>query len=968
VNSKFKNFLVSLGFTEKIIKGNSSEDTFTYLIDTQENTIEINYVYTPTKNEIFDTHTNYWNINNINAFIAVTDDKTFIINAKAKPNHRNPTGGSIRIASFDYGVNSEGFEKEKLREISKEYIDATYFVDFVIKHQKKTHSVDKDLLLNLIALRNDLLDGGNDEVVHLLILRCLFIKYLEDRGIYRENYLSELLESANASGLVKAFDEIKKINGDIFKFDPIIEKDIRVNYLNKLSRFFNRDDYRTGQLKLFPYRFDKIPIQLISHVYEAFLRSDEKKGKGIYYTPAFVVNFMLSHVFEKNVKIHQNKKILDPAVGSAAFLVESFKAIINSYKGKVDYEKKKDILQNQLFGIDIDKKALQIAAFSLYLALLEKEDPQFIREQIEKSYPILPSLIGTNLIHANALTDNVFRQEKFDYIVSNPPWSSVELNSDPENIKEREAIGAKGKAGTMQEYVNVSDYERSQAFLIRVQKWSKEDTILALIVKNSIFLNDNSKKFRQDFLDKYQLNYFYELSNYNKILFKKQVIGKIQSGNVEIGATEPCAVLVFELSKQKSNITNYISPKLNDFSQNFELIHYTQKDIHKLPQNQFIKEDILWRILVNGDFDCFKLIKNKFNIGDRVNIECRSGITASTNMKPLGEPDYRELIEPNEFIRYKILGNHKIFNLNQEMERSRNKLIFEGNRILFPIRPLKSDNYRLRCVRVSTNKIHKYNISCVRVKTNDHFVNDNAAYLALFNSKLIGFFIYHLSPQWDKGEEKRGKIRNSDIESLPVPHLQEKEVRLLTSLVGQIERTDNSSEIRKLEEKIDELVFNIYNLKEYEKEIIREFYQVKVERARINGLVKETDIENYIKKFSELFNRILAKDKKLIASYKISINVGAVVCFTIVDEKNFTEPKIDNTLHILRFVKNHQLQQADISKVLNEDKVKIYENEFFYIIKSNQFKDWTIRQAIKDAKEEISLMVSHLPVTHENQG
>ena len=86
-----------------------------------------------------------------------------------------------------------------------------------------------------------------------------------------------------------------------------------------------------------------------------------------------------------------------------------------------------------------------------------------------------------------------------------------------------------------------------------------------------------------------------------------------------------------------------------------------------------------------------------------------------------------------------------------------------------------------------------------------------------------------------------------------------------------------------------------------------------------------------------------------------------MVCFTIVDEKDEYKPTEDKTLEILHFVKNKQITGADRDKILNEDKVQIYDNEFMYIIKSNQFKDWTVRQAMKDAKEEIGLLMSKLP-------
>ena len=43
--------------------------------------------------------------------------------------------------------------------------------------------------------------------------------------------------------------------------------------------------------------------------------------------------------------------------------------------------------------------------------------------------------------------------------------------------------------------------------------------------------------------------------------------------------------------------------------------------------------------------------------------------------------------------------------------------------------------------------------------------------------------------------------------------------------------------------------------------------------------------------------------------------------------------------------------------MLSEEKIKIYEDGCFYLVKSNYFKDWTVRQAINDANEEIGLIM-----------
>lgn len=974
---KFNIFLQKLGFSETEVAGKPT-NIFIYLVDVNETKCEkINFVFTPTNNDIYNTHQLFWNQNEVNSFIAISEEQSFLINAKAKPNLENPIGSDILISTFEYGVNSEGFEKEKIEKITKEYIDSTYFFDFVSKElsRKKKQEVDKDLLLNLIRLRNDLLESSNDEdSIHLLILRCLFIKYLEDKGIYEENYLVNLLKTTEPIFLVNAFEEIKRINGDIFKFDKTdLEQKIKVGYIAKIHKFFTTD-YGSSQLRAFPYRFNEIPIQLISHVYEAFLNSDEKKGKGIYYTPAFFVNFILSHTLIPKLEGNQNITVLDPSVGSGSFLIESFRAIVKSHKHKVDFSQKKEILQNQLFGIDIDRNALQIAAFSLYLALIETEDPLFIREQIKNSSPILPSLIGYNLFHNNSLTDAVLKDKTFDCIVSNPPWGSVEPNDDienvkEENVKERKAIGTKGKTGLMPEYKNVADYERSQAFLIRVKKWCHEQTIVSLIVKNSIFLNGDSEDFRKELLQLYQINYFYELSDYNKILFEKRVIGKIKGKPVEIGATEPCAALVFELPKVSNYTIKYIAPKLNAFAENFQLIHFTQKDINLVEKNRFEEDDLIWRVLVNGDFEDYKLIKNLFQYQrDKKDIICSRGFEPQKNMIPTKEDVWiRKMIRSEGIERYKKIKKFDEFNWNQKLRREAKDSpeLFVGERILLAYRPKRSDNIRLRAIAINGDVIFKNDI--IGLKIND--TTNYKPYLGLINSTLASFFIFKISSQWDGGL-KREALRLYDIKALPfireTEFMKHPLYESLNILVNQREEAIDEGLIFKIETDIDELIFDIYSLKEYEKEIIREFYQIKVERsAKEQKFVRPSDIERYAQKFVEVFSLMLEKSNKLVATrYKISPNIGTAICFTVVEDTMQTHLQEDKTLEILNFVKNNQIKKADFSKILNEDKIKIYDNKLMYIIKSNLFKDWTIRQAIKDAREEINLIISNLPETN----
>lgn len=964
-SNRFRSFLKNLGFSDSDFEAESG-GVFNYQLPIGSVATETKYIFAPTEN-IFGLHQRFWNRNDTNNFIAVGENTTHIIDVKTKPDKQNPLGSKIK--SFDYGVNSEGFDKEEIKEITKDFIDSTYFFDFVIKNKRRKHAeVDKDLLLNLIALRNDLVEIKDDEeTIHILILRCLFIKYLEDKKIYPEGYLNDSIDSRQPSKLISAFEEIKKINGDIFKFDrQVLENQIDSRYLENLSRFFT-SDYRSGQNYLFPYLFDQIPIQLISNVYEAFLNNEKRQGKGIYYTPTFLVNFILSHSLKEKLKVKSDVTVFDPAVGSASFLVESFKAIL---KPDDDFEKKKYILENQLFGVDVDENALPIAAFSLYLALIETESPQFIQEQIKISNPILPSLIGRTLIRANAITETVFEGRTFDCIVSNPPWGSVKPTKEGEepnieNDSERKAIE------TNEEYQNVSDYERSQAFLVRVKKWCNEDTVCALVVKNSIFLNDDPKrgdkprKFRNELLSKYQFKYFYELSNYNKILFKKQKIGEINGTPIKIGATEPCVVIVFELPKSESNNVKYISPKLNGFSENFQIIHYTQKDINEVEQNRFIEDDLLWRILVNGDFEDYKLIKKLRDQKTDVEIICSRGFEPEKNVSSTSEKHIRRFLKSSDFERYNV-SHYSEYDWNLPRRREGNETLFQdGGKILFAYRPLAKDSLKLRGIYEEQDVVYRDDVIGFKVPN----LGNQLPYLALVNSSLNGYFLSHISSHWFGGL-KRDSLRISDLEKFPYFGVQNQlsvEVsQKISRLVEQIQKAKRENFPLTAEEKsLDELIFDLYGLKEYEKEIIREFYQINVERTEKNEkFVRSSDIENYSKKFAEVFSLMLEENSKLVATKYHTANVGTAICFTIINQNDESSLEEDKTLEILHFVKKKQIGQADVSKILNEEKIKIYDGKFIYIIKSNLFKDWTTRQAIKDANEEIGLLLSQLPATN----
>ena len=134
-SNKFKNFLKNLGFSESDFK-EEPRNVFVYEVWIDETQSEdVRYVHTPTDEAIFTEHQKLWNRNDANSFVAVGNYRTYLIDTKVKPNKENPVKSKMK--TFDYGVNSEGFEKENLEKITKNSIDATYFFDFVIKNREK---------------------------------------------------------------------------------------------------------------------------------------------------------------------------------------------------------------------------------------------------------------------------------------------------------------------------------------------------------------------------------------------------------------------------------------------------------------------------------------------------------------------------------------------------------------------------------------------------------------------------------------------------------------------------------------------------------------------------------------------------------------------------------------------------------------------------------------------------------------
>jgi hypothetical protein len=390
---------------------------------------------------------------------------------------------------------------EKLRDYRREEVESgRLFADdrFGTIDQR----ADKRLIQDLKTVRQALLDADLDaHYAHALIGRSIFIRYLEDRQVLTPEYFEQIADRNHKWKEVLRQPELKSdltpgeekrlynrvlrdkdftyalfkqlsedFNGDMFPKNPNEEKAVdQEQHLERLRKFLLGDpDPQQPTLFFWAYDFKIIPIELISSIYEEFYHvSKSREDTGTHYTPGILVEYILSQILNEEC-LDRNPRILDPACGSGIFLVESFRRIVRHYVSKQGYlppsPELREILRNQIIGIEINEEAVHVAAFSLYLALLHYQEPA----DILKTKP-LPHLIYQKhqkmdnqhfqvLFHANAfgltqseeeeLRARVVREKKgranilrlleakkrldinlhsFDVVVGNPPWSEGEF-------------------------------------------------------------------------------------------------------------------------------------------------------------------------------------------------------------------------------------------------------------------------------------------------------------------------------------------------------------------------------------------------------------------------------------------------------------------------------------------------------------------------------------------------------------
>ncbi len=267
-----------------------------------------------------------------------------------------------------------------------------------------------------------------------IIDRLIFIDLCSDRNIISQDYLDSVLQSKQLKyeelkSIFRAMDE--KFNTELFEPNDADELKINDEIIIKIINELKKID------------FSKLSVHIIGEVYENYLgeiakgnikredtlkqkQKSKRKSQGIYYTPAYIVDYIVKNTVGellkkcKTVEDVEKIKVLDPACGSGSFLIRAFEEIYNKYLevskegGLLSFDFRKKVLQKNLFGVDLDPKAIEITKLNLMIKALEGVNPAEL-----KGKHLLPNLnlnirCGNSLIGGEKLKEKEQNLNLFD--------------------------------------------------------------------------------------------------------------------------------------------------------------------------------------------------------------------------------------------------------------------------------------------------------------------------------------------------------------------------------------------------------------------------------------------------------------------------------------------------------------------------------------------------------------------------
>lgn len=837
--------------------------------------------------------------------------------------------------------------------------------------------VDKYLIKSLINVSRKLEKEGlqDKDIIHKLVMRSLFLLYLEDKGATTKQFYTTFSANAssyfnvleNVEATYKLFERLSEdFNGSLFTITEDERKLVNSNHLDFIKKCFINGYENDEQTVLFEdwrlFDFSIIRIELLSEIYENFLSEldgKNKKDSGTFYTPPSLVELILNEKLPiQSKETNFNVKTLDPSCGSGIFLVQSFKRLIKRYENKhknklTDFNILVKILQENIFGIEIEPKSIKVAAFSLYLALLDNLDP---KTSWWNGNVVFPYLIndpddsnlkeqGYNLFKRDTISDFEIEQLKnFDLVVGNPPF------------------GTKNLLPTVKSYCDKYDFAKEMVlpFMHKATFLAPKGEI-ALIFNTKVLTNTGGtyQNFRQWLFNK---NYVEKVYNFSILRKAKKNFG----GQLFGSAVGPISIVFYksEIPKEQKETIVYYAPKTFIKNNILEGIVIDASDEKHLPRTECQKPDTkIWKIAMWGSYFDFELIekielgynslekyfetnKNKWAKGTGLHSPSKEQIEKNKFFIPI-ETIETGLIDKYYTSKDALVQNSKIYRPTKELlYKSPFLIIKEGQ---------KDKEY---CSSI-------IDFDCYYMAYS--IVNSDIQILKVLSSFINSIFSnYYLSLSSASWGIERERVQSNEMLQLPsiVENIDPKNIIKLSSKIDEIISIKKSNEVNQdishLEREIDQIIYNdVLKLSKDEQIIIQDTLNYSLdlfEKQEQSDAVKHViEIEPYYNRLTTDLNNWL-EDVDLKASvthYKIDRNCPLYMV-KISFGNNYNKPILskENIYNELKGL-DRKLWKEEAQNLYFRKKLNYYDGNDVYIIKPNQRRFWSQTAAMEDCKSLI---------------
>lgn len=801
------------------------------------------------------------------------------------------------------------------------------------------------LLANITYLTEELKNTYHIGFATKLVLRLIFIRFLIDRGVdlAYENFSADIEQSKNElmkclrnkSSIYNLFKYLKsKFNGNLFDLGNEIEcPELTQDVFNMLADFLSGTiSMNDGQLSLFAlYDFNIIPVELISNIYEILLGREARAKDNAFYTPNFLVEYILDKTTLGFLKEHNKYTILDPACGSGVFLVDSYRRIVEENLNEKMYcdddNLLKSLLTDNIYGIDINEEAIDVTIFSLYLTVLDYKDPKSL------STFTLPNLKGKNLFVSDFFDEEKLRwlsHINFDFVIGNPPWGNVKTGLHLEYCK---------KNGYFDKQQN---NEICRSFVFRAKDFCKEHTVCCFILHSKLLYNQKkpSKRFRKFLLNKTKIHSIIEMSSVRKLVFEN--------------ADAPAVIISFSYSEENNldNIINYTSIKPNIFFKLFNVIVIERYDIKYVAQNMLMRFDWAWKTIVYGfstDLTLIMKLKNRFcTISNAIEKQEPPIIMgAGVEYQDGDKQDASHLLNKRLLDSYKGV-DHFFVNSNKttlfsksKVHRPREKALFSPPYVLTPT-GVNCNNYKLRAAFSDETFVCKKTMYIIKGSEEQRpfFMN----LVGLLNSSFYSYLNLMLGTSIGIEREQRfmGEI-------LEFPYIFSEDIAHKTEHIQSEKKKDEFLCLSDLDseiENLDNLVLQEFGLKD------NKFidYAIKIQIPELTN----KDIENIYRKVSaeELVDYSECFKKQFTAIYKrvekhieIKLYHNVLNRFSIF-ELAVLDGKSDTTIDLVDNIDDDKVLLSRFCVFSHNDKfhqirdVIHFSDNSFFIIKPNFYKYW----------------------------